>query len=58
MRHRNEFKVELKAIQQQFFGAKNNEFAYLQRELKFLCRKFSFTTGLIKSEITLGLKER
>ena len=44
----------MKAIQQQMAEAKKNERANALKELKRLCKEFSFTAGVLKGSIVKG----
>ena len=52
------WKAEMEAIQQQTVEAKKNECANALKEVKFLCKEFGFTTGILKGLLAEGLKKQ
>ena len=44
----NEFKAEVKSLQQQMVESKKRELAEALKKVKELCRKFGFTAGMLK----------
>ena len=52
MKSYDELKAEMEAIQQQMVEAKKNERANALKEVKRLCKEFSFTAGLLKGTHT------
>ena len=55
MKSYDELKTEMKAILQQMVGALKNETAKALKEVKRLCKEFSFSTGMLKGSLA---KER
>ena len=48
---------EMEAIQQQMVEAKKNERANALKEVKRLCKEFSFTAGMLKGALAEGRKK-
>lgn len=44
----DELKAKMEAIQQQMAEAKKNEHVNALKEIKRLCKEFSFTAGMLK----------
>ena len=57
MKSYDELKAEMEAIQQQMAEAKKNERANALKEVKRLCKEFSFTAGMLKGSISEGRKK-
>ena len=58
MKSYDELKSEMEAIQQQVVEAKKNERANALKEVKRLCKKFSFTAGMLKGALAEGRKRQ
>ena len=52
MKFYNEFKAEMKAIQQQMEEAKKNGRAIVLKEVMSLCKGFGFTFGMLKGSLS------
>ena len=48
MKSHDEFKAEMRAIQQQKVEAKKNERTNARKEVKRLCKEFGFATGMLR----------
>ena len=57
MKSYDELKAEMEAIQQQMVEAKKNERAYALKEVKCLCKEFSFNAGMMKGSLAEGSKK-
>ena len=57
MKSCDELKVEMEAIQQQMVGANQDERANALKEVKRLCKKFGFTTGMPKGSLAGGMRK-
>ena len=53
----DELKTEIETIQQQMAEAKKNERTNALKEVKRLCKEFSFTAGMLKESISEGRKK-
>ena len=51
-------KAEMETIQQQMAEAKKNERTGALKEVKRLCKEFSFTAGMLKGALTEGRKKQ
>ena len=58
MKSYDELKAEMEVVQQQMVEAKKNERANALREVKHLCKEFSFTVGMIKGSLAEGRKKQ
>ena len=54
MKSYDELKAEMETIQQQMAEAKKNERTNALKEVKRLCKEFSFTAGMLKSSLADG----
>ena len=54
MKSYDEFKAEMKTIQQQMAEAKKNERTNALKEVKRLCKEFGFTAGMLKGSLVKG----
>lgn len=48
----------MEAIQQQMVEAKKNERANALKEVKWLCKEFGFTAGMLKGSLAEGRKKQ
>ena len=53
-----ELKADMEATQQQMVEAKKNERATALKEVKRLCKDFSFTAGMLKGSLAEGRKAK
>ena len=58
MKSYDELNAEMEAIQQQMVEAKNNKDANTLKEVKCLCKDFSFTAGMLKGALAEGRKQK
>ena len=58
MKSYDELKAEMETIQQQMAEAKKNERANALKEVKRLCKDFSFTAGMLKGALAKGRGEK
>jgi hypothetical protein len=54
IKSQDELKAEMETIQPQMAEGKKNERTSALKEVKRLCKKFSFTAGMLKGSITKG----
>ena len=54
MKSYDELKAEMEAIQQQMVEAKKNERANALKEVKRICKEFSFTAGILNEALAKG----
>jgi len=58
MKSYDELKAEMEAIQQQMVETKKNERANALKEVKHLCKEFSYTAGMLKGSLAEGRKTK
>ena len=58
MKSYDELKAEMETIQQQMGEAKKNESTDALKEVKPLCKEFSFTDGMLKGSLAEGRKKK
>ena len=58
MKSYDELKADMEVLQQQMVEAKKNERANALKEVKRLCKKFSFTAGMLKGALAEGRKRQ
>mgnify|MGYP001244790666 CR=1 FL=1 len=56
MKTYDELKARMETIQQQMAEAKKNECPNALKEVKRLCKEFSFSVGMLKSELAEGIR--
>lgn len=54
MKSYDELKAEMETIQQQKAEAKKNDRTNVIKEVKLLCKEFSFTAGMLKGSLAEG----
>ena len=57
MKSYEELKAEMEAIQLRMFEAKKNEIANALKEVKRMCKEFSFTAVMLKGSLAEGRKK-
>ena len=53
MKYYDELKTEIEAILEQMAETKRNERVNVLKEVKRLCKEFSFTAGILKGSLAL-----
>jgi hypothetical protein len=57
MKSYGELKAEIETIQQQMVEAKKNERVNALKEVKWFCKEFGFTAGMLKGSLVEGRKK-
>ena len=58
MKSYDELKAEMETIQQQMAEAKKSERTNALKEVKWLCKEFGFTAGMLKGALAEGRNKK
>lgn len=58
MKSNDELKAEIEAIQLQMVEGKKNQHSNALKEVKHICMKFGFTSGMLKGSLADGRKKQ